>query len=147
MGELKLSAAPWGVGLALVAVMTSAAAPAAAQGQASHLQRAPQATRIVLTNADNGRSVAASSGDNIEVRLTGHRDHGLTYTWSIPISSDSTVLRRTAGGTTPTGGASAVFHAERRGTATISAVRHCHPDPGHACPLVIVPWKATVTVT
>ncbi|MFF8315378.1 hypothetical protein [Streptomyces lydicus] len=139
----KWSAAPWGMALALVTV-TAAAAPAAAHGQAS--DRARPAQRIVLTNADTGRSVTARLGDDVEVRLTGYREHGLTYTWSTPASSNSTVLRRTAGGTSPSGDASAVFHAEHRGTATITAVRRCRPAPGHLCPLVVVPWKATVEV-
>lgn len=133
---------PWGVGAALVIVVASAAAPVAAHSPASHRL----AERIVLMNPDNGRSVPASLGDDIEVRLTGYRENGLNYTWSTPQSSDSTVLRRTAGGMTPGGGASAVFHAEHAGKAIISAHRSCRPDPGRVCPLVVVPWKATVTV-
>ncbi|MFI9307391.1 hypothetical protein [Streptomyces triculaminicus] len=138
----KWSAVPWGVGAALVIVVASAAAPVAAHSPASHRL----AERIVLMNPDNGRPVPASLGDDIEVRLTSYRKNGLNYTWGIPQSSDSTVLQRTAGATTPDGGASAVFHAEHAGKATISAHRSCRPDPGRVCPLVVVPWKATVTV-
>jgi hypothetical protein len=124
--------------------MAATAAPAAAHGQAS--DRTRLAGRIVLTNSDNGRSVTASLGDDIDVRLTGYRDNGLTYTWSTPASSDSTGLRRTTGRTTPNGDASAVFRAEHDGTATITAQRRCRPDPGHLCPLVVTPWKVTVEV-
>ncbi|MFD8998885.1 hypothetical protein [Streptomyces abikoensis] len=140
----KWSAAPWGTALALVTVMAATAAPAAAHGQAP--DRARLAQRIVLTNADNGRSVTASLGDDVEVRLTGYRKDGLTWTWSTPASSDSTVLRRTAGRTAPNGDASATFHAEHEGTATITAQRHCRPDAGRLCPLVITPWKVTAEV-
>lgn len=137
----KWSAAPWGVGLALATVMASAAAPAAAHSQA------PQrlSDRVALTNADNGRTVSAHAGDDIEVTLTGYREQGRTYSWSIPVSS-SAVLHRTAGGTTPRGDATVRFHARKDGIATLSAARRCRPDPGHLCPLVVTPWKVTVEV-
>ncbi|MEU3404993.1 hypothetical protein ABZ766_13760 [Streptomyces sp. NPDC006670] len=134
--------APWGVGAALVAVLACAAAPAAAHGQAPHLRSG----RVVLTNADDGRTVSVHTGDDIEVRLTGQRQNGLNYTWRVPQSSDPAVLHRTAGGTTPTGSATAVFHAEKDGTATITSAKSCRPDPGRTCPLVVTPWKVTVEV-
>ncbi|MEV6949773.1 hypothetical protein AB0N07_49355 [Streptomyces sp. NPDC051172] len=124
--------------------MAAAAAPAAAHGQAS--DGAQLAQRIALTNSDNGRSVTASLGDDNEVRLTGYRENGLTWVWNTPTSSDSAVLRRSAGGTTPSGDASAAFHTEHDGTATITAQRRCRPDPGHICPSVVTPWKVTVEV-
>ncbi|WP_329375097.1 MULTISPECIES: hypothetical protein [unclassified Streptomyces] len=105
-----------------------------------------RAAHVVLTNADNGRTVSAHAGDEVKVDLTGYRGNGLTYSWSIPVSGDSTVLRRTGGRTTPTGSATARFHAEKDGTATLSAQRHCRPGPGRICPLVVTPWKATVEV-
>ncbi|MFJ3203665.1 hypothetical protein [Streptomyces sp. NPDC086989] len=102
------------------------------------------AQRIALTNPDNGRSVTAGPGDDIEVRLTASHENGLTWTWSTPTSSDSTVLRRTTGRTAPNGDAAATFHAEHDGTATITAQRRCRPDAGQVCPLVVTPWKVTV---
>ncbi|MFG2606828.1 hypothetical protein ACGFT2_25240 [Streptomyces sp. NPDC048514] len=89
--------------------------------------------------------MSARTGDDIEVTLTGYRDHGLTYSWSIPVS-DSAVLRRTAGSTTATGNATARFHVERDGIAAISAARHCRPGAGRLCPLVVTPWKVRVEV-
>ncbi|MFE4871996.1 hypothetical protein [Streptomyces sp. NPDC056682] len=103
------------------------------------------AERVALTNADNGRTVFAHTGDDIEVILTGHRDHGLNYTWSIPVS-DSTVLHRIKGVTTPRGDATGRFHAVKNGITTLSAQRHCRPDRGKLCPLVVVPWKVRVEV-
>ncbi|MFH9229930.1 hypothetical protein ACH4NT_14515 [Streptomyces lydicus] len=103
------------------------------------------AERVALTNADNGRTVSAHAGDDIEVTLTGYRDHGLNYNWSIPVS-DSALLHRTVGGTTPGGNAIARFHAVKAGTAALSAHRHCRPDRGHLCPLVVTPWKVRVEV-
>ncbi|MBP2402770.1 hypothetical protein [Streptomyces syringium] len=104
------------------------------------------AKRIVLTNPDSGRSVSASTGDDIEVRLTHYRERGLNYSWDVPQSSDSAVLRRTSGGSTPAGDATAIFTGEKAGTVTLSAARRCRPDPGNICPLVISPWRVTVTV-
>ncbi|MEV5241853.1 hypothetical protein AB0K89_22505 [Streptomyces cinnamoneus] len=129
------------MGLALLTVMAAAAAPAAAHGPASH----QLAQRHVLTNSDNGQPVAVRLGDDIEVRLTSYREDGLTYTWSTPRSSAAKVLRRTAGGATPNGSASAVFHQDYAGAATISAHRHCQPSPGHACPLIVSSWRVRVT--
>ncbi|MGI5340862.1 hypothetical protein ACQEVS_27405 [Streptomyces sp. CA-181903] len=139
----KWSAVPWGMALTLVTAVTAVAAPAAAHGRAP--DRARPSQRVVLMNADTGpRTVKL--GDEVEVRLTGHREHGLTYSWSIPVSSDSTVLPGTAGSETPSGNASAVFPAEHRGTATITAQQHCRADPGHFCSHRIEQWTATVEV-
>ncbi|MFJ7157033.1 hypothetical protein ACIQUQ_19065 [Streptomyces sp. NPDC101118] len=114
---------------------------------ATHATTAAQsAQRLVLTNSDNGLSVSASPGDDVEIRLTGYTADGLTWTWSTPASSDSTVLRMTAGRTAPNGDASATFQAEGDGTATITAQGHCRADTDRACPLVITPWKVTVDV-
>ncbi|MFB9927967.1 hypothetical protein ACFORO_19890 [Amycolatopsis halotolerans] len=122
-------------GLALIASAV-ATTPAAAEPSG----------RIVLTNTENGRSVHAKIGDTIEVRLTGYRDSGVTYSWSIPQSAEPQVLHRVAGAAKPDGGASAVFHAEQEGTVTLSAARACYPGAGHGCPHVVTPWKATATV-
>ncbi|MFG2395571.1 hypothetical protein [Streptomyces lydicus] len=89
--------------------------------------------------------MSARTGDDIEVTLTGHRENGLTYSWSIPVS-DSAVLRRTAGGKTPSGGATARFHVEKDGTAAISTAKHCRSGGGRLCPLVVTPWKVRVEV-
>lgn len=139
----KWSTASRGMAVALVTV-TAAAAPTTAHGQAP--DRAPSAHRTVLTNADAGRTVTASPGDDVEVRLTAHRANGLTYTWGTPTSSDPAVLRRTSGSTTPSGAAAAVFHAEGGGTATVTAVPRCRADQDRVCPLVVVPWKARIEV-
>ncbi|MEU3350031.1 hypothetical protein [Streptomyces sp. NPDC037389] len=103
------------------------------------------AGRVALTNADDDRTVPAQAGDDIEVTLTGYRENGLTYSWSVP-ASDSAMLHRTASGKTPRGDATARFHVEQDGTATLSATRHCRPGQGHPCPLLVTPWKVRVQV-
>ncbi|MGP9017777.1 hypothetical protein ACT1U9_05125 [Streptomyces sp. BR1] len=139
MKTSKYRAVPLTAGLVLAVV--TAAVPAAAQ---SH--HAPTAQRVTLTNADNGRSVALAAGDDVSVTLTGYRSQGLNYTWSIPRSSAPDVLHRTAGGTTPTGSASGVLHADHLGVATITGTRHCRPDPGRICPGAVLLWKVTAEV-
>lgn len=39
-----------------------------------------QSRRLVLTNVDDGKTVPASIGDDIEITLTGYRMQGLSYT-------------------------------------------------------------------
>ncbi|WP_274917542.1 hypothetical protein [Streptomyces sp. WZ-12] len=101
---------------------------------------------VVLTGRDNGRTLTVRSGDAVEVRLTGERGSDTTFAWSVPASSTSAVLRRTAAGTTPTGGAAARFVATGQGTAALTARRTCHAAPGHVCPHVVLPWRSTVRV-
>ncbi|MGH4034181.1 hypothetical protein ACQB60_35285 [Actinomycetota bacterium Odt1-20B] len=144
MKTSKYAAVPLAVGLALAAVTVSV--PAAAQTHPPSESPASAATRVTLTNVDDGRNVILNTGDDVVVKLSSYRTNGLNYTWDVPASSVPLVLRRTAGSTTPDGGARAVFHAEGPGVSTITAVRHCRPDPGRTCPLVIVPWKVAVEV-
>ncbi|MFI6624519.1 hypothetical protein [Streptomyces sp. NPDC050528] len=139
MGATKWSTAFGAAGLVLVAV----AASATAQGQTPH---ARLAGRMVLTNADNGRTVPASSGGDVEIRLTHTRERGFTYTWTAPQSADSAVLGHASDATYPSGDATAVFHAASPGTATVTAQRRCLPDPGSLCPLLVETWKVTIEV-
>ncbi|MFE9452190.1 hypothetical protein [Streptomyces sp. NPDC006739] len=138
-----MKAAKFATGLALGLAVTTTMVTT----PASAAPRSAAADRVVLTNADSGHSVARSVGDDTEIRLTAYRADGLTYTWSMPAAGDSRVLGRTVGGTAPTGDAYAVLHAERPGTSTVSALRRCRPDPGRLCPMVVVPWKATIEVS
>ncbi|MFD9789349.1 hypothetical protein ACFWXK_00190 [Streptomyces sp. NPDC059070] len=139
----KFSAVLLAVPLALGAL---AAVPATAQPYSPLARPEAAAARIPLTNVDEGRTVTVRPGDDVEVRLTAYRGDGFTYSWEVPQSSAPGVLRSTAGGVTPAGNATAVFHAQGVGSATITAVRHCRPDPGRTCPFAVVPWKVTADV-
>ncbi|MER6030299.1 hypothetical protein [Streptomyces sp. NPDC001851] len=138
-----MKAAKCATGLMLGLAVTTAVVTTAASA-ASH---SALAGRLVLTNADNGRSVARSVGDDTEIRLTAYRERGLTYTWGIPDAAGPRVLGRTVAGVRPTGDAYAVLHADGPGTSTVSAARKCHADPGYACPRTLAPWKATLRVS
>jgi len=139
MGAAKWSTAFGAAGLVLVAV----AASATAQGRTPHGQLAG---RVVLTNMDNGRTVQASSGGDVEIRLTHSRERGFTYTWTAPESGNSAVLGHASDATYPSGDARSVFHAASAGVATVTAQRRCVPDPGSLCPLLVETWKVTIEV-
>ncbi|MGW1051102.1 hypothetical protein [Streptomyces sp. NPDC002521] len=127
------------LGLAVTATLVTTAASAAPHS-------APPDPHV-LTESDNGHIVARSVGDDTVIRLKATRDQGMTYTWSMPSAGDAHVLTRTVGGTKAAGDSYAVLHAQNPGTSTVSAVRQCHPDPGHKCPRVIAPWTATIKVS
>ncbi|MFJ5030999.1 hypothetical protein ACIQB5_23315 [Streptomyces sp. NPDC088560] len=138
-----MEAAKYATGLTLGLMVTATLVTPAASA-APHSARAD---RLVLTDSDNGRSVARSVGDDTEIRLKASRERGLTYTWSMPSTRDAHVLTRTVSGMTPAGDAYAVVHADGPGTSTVTAVRQCHAGPGHACPRAIAPWKVTIEVS
>ncbi|MFK0290180.1 hypothetical protein ACIQU6_06805 [Streptomyces sp. NPDC090442] len=139
MKAMRYLAALGVAGAALGAGAVSVAAPVG-PGAASATHS------VVLTGRDNGRTLTVRSGDVVEVRLTGERGPGTTFAWSVPASSATAVLKRTAAGTTPTGGAAARFVATGQGTAALTAQRTCHASPGHVCPHVVLPWRATARV-
>ncbi|MGG2464685.1 hypothetical protein ACO0M4_33835 [Streptomyces sp. RGM 3693] len=141
MKAMRYLAAVCVAGAVLGAGTVCAAAPAAHEEHP-----APTAHRVALTNRDDGRALTVHRGDVVEVRLTGTRDRGTAFAWSVPASGDPAVLSRSAAGTTPTGSATGRFTAAGRGTAALTARRTCHAAPGSLCPHVVVVWKVTVTV-
>ncbi|WP_369355859.1 hypothetical protein [Streptomyces sp. cg2] len=147
MKAMRCLAVMCAVGAAMGAGAASAAAPAGPRPTASGTGRGPSAHGVLLADQDGGRQLTVHTGDVIEVRLTGRHDRGPAFAWSLPVSGDPALLRRTSAGATPTGGAAGRFTAgARRGTTTVTAQRRCHAAPGSVCPHVVVPWKVTVTV-
>lgn len=130
----------------LAAALTLAACAVAAVPATAQTEARAAARKAVLTNLDNGRTVTVATGDTVEVKLTAYREGHVTWTWSVPDTDNPAVLRKTAGSTLPNGGARADLQADAVGTATVTAGRTCVPDPGYACPAVVLPWKATVEV-
>ncbi|MGW0247138.1 hypothetical protein ACWDYH_10920 [Nocardia goodfellowii] len=121
-------------------ILALASTPLAVSVQAS------AAGSVVLTNADSARSIVAEVGHDIEVRLSSYRENGVTYTWQLAVSSDSSILPRVSAGVTPAGGAAAVFRVDKPGDSVISVERNCRPDPNRDCPSVMLPWKVAVRV-
>ncbi|MEU1308705.1 hypothetical protein ABZ419_07395 [Streptomyces cinnamoneus] len=106
----------------------------------------PDARTVVLTTEDDDRTLTVRSGDVLDVRLAGRRDAGLTFSWHVPSASDSMVLGKASGSTSPAGGAGRRFSANARGVATIGSQRTCQADAGFQCPEVTLSWKVVITV-
>ncbi|MEY9848726.1 hypothetical protein [Streptacidiphilus sp. MAP5-3] len=131
---------------ALTLTVTSDAVAAHRPDVRASVGAAPTVAAVVLTNADSGRTVDVTSGDVIEVRLSGARGENDTWAWSTPMSSSADVLAQSVGTTSPSGDAEALFHATGPGTGRITAVRRCVPGPGAICPFMAVLWVVDVDV-
>ncbi|MGW5251389.1 hypothetical protein ACWEQN_48570, partial [Streptomyces sp. NPDC004129] len=65
----------------------------------------------------------------------------------VPATSDARVLSRSSGHTVANGDAEATFRAVHHGRSTITAHSRCVVTaPGHTCPHVVIPWKATIDI-
>jgi hypothetical protein len=118
----------------------SAVAPPATPSAAPPTTVAPAPTGAVLsvTASDGGRTVTVGAGGEVRVELsTG-------ALWSPPRSTDSRVLDRVSGSTSPTGAATATFAAVGRGTTRIEATRRCLPRTGRVCGMFVALWWVTV---
>ncbi|MCF2526127.1 hypothetical protein [Yinghuangia soli] len=105
------------------------------------------AATVTLTNADSGKTVLVPVGDTVKVTLTPKQAQGLKWTWRVPSASDSGVLERTAGSTSPNGGATAVFKVQEPGTSAITAQGVCKPvASGAECPSTTRTWKVSIEV-
>ncbi|KXN71778.1 hypothetical protein CONCODRAFT_69571 [Conidiobolus coronatus NRRL 28638] len=105
------------------------------------------ASKITLTNSDDGRTVNANLGDEIVVTLTATKSGGSTYTWSEVVSSNTDILTRKSSSTKPNGDAVGAFEVNGDGTAELSSNKGCSPSGGNTCPKVSSSWKATINVS
>ncbi|WP_367134173.1 MULTISPECIES: hypothetical protein [Streptomyces] len=98
-----------------------------------------------LINESDGRTLSLPVGQEVRVRLQAVRGNGERWTWSTPAVSATDVLDRTAGHTTPNGGASADIHVVGPGRSYITAQRTCTPTrQGHQCGRASLEWRVTV---
>ncbi|MGW2601556.1 hypothetical protein [Streptomyces klenkii] len=98
-----------------------------------------------LTNGDDGQTLSLPVGREIRVRLQPVRRNGERWTWSTPVVSATDVLNRTAGRTTPNGGAAADIRVAGPGQGYITAQRTCTPTrQGHQCGSVSPEWRVAV---
>ena len=97
---------------------------------------------VTVTASDNGHTFVVTPGQTVSLILsTGEL-------WGEPLSSDTSVLRRTTGEVdTMTGSATASFVAVARGSARVNSTRRCRPVVGRDCPLFIALWSVTVSVS
>ncbi|OIJ92365.1 hypothetical protein [Streptomyces colonosanans] len=99
---------------------------------------------MILSDADDGRTVDVAPHAMVRVHLHAIRGVHQTWVWDVPAAASPAVLSRSSGSTPPSGDAEAGFHAVDKGVTDITAHRRCVPDPGHVCPLVVISWTITV---
>jgi predicted secreted protein len=102
---------------------------------------------ITLGNASNGSSVTVTQGTKVVVDLKGSVGTGTEFLWSLPTTSQPSVLSLRSeserGAETR-----AVYVAAQTGSTTITSDEACRVTAqGHACPLFILLWRVGVTVT
>jgi len=158
--------------LALVAAVTATGSVSTGVSAATGSAHKAKVTHqhVVVTDADNMRTVTLRRGDTLTVVLSGG--------WRIQGSSDPRVLRQqgpatpdpaacAGGGVCPLStpalicppnamcatpapspaGQTATFTAKAPGSATISATRAPRCPPGAMCPMYVAIWHVGVTVT
>ena len=117
---------------------TAAAAPAPAPGGPTI------SPVVVLTVADNGRTVGVHPGDVVEVQLPPTFSGNVMWSWSFPQASDPAVLAVLP---VPTPYGTGFFRATAPGRSTLTTVETCTPvAPGVVCSALGIRWSATVKV-
>ena len=101
----------------------------------------PTPRAITLTAKNDGETETVRVGTDISVELAGVEN----FTWSIPATSDTAVVKPTAGIAGGDGSATADFTAVGAGQATLSAV-----DNPKCFPVCALPpaggWRVTIIV-
>jgi hypothetical protein len=104
---------------------------------------APARARVVLTENDSGRTITVHPGDVVEVDLSSPRD---TSHWTVPSSTDETVVRRSSGSARSNGSARAVFTTPgKNGSVDLQASRI--PACATATPPCLPPQRIDFRVT
>jgi len=111
----------------------------AASGGASPSATAPAGT-VMVTTADEGKTVNTRVGDHIQIAL------GEKYDWHVD-AADGTVLVRPVQNYMLVRGTQAIYLAASPGTATIRATGTAVCASGSPCPLFAVLFNATVIVS
>lgn len=141
MGMIRRSAAAASAVLAVTAMMVSST------GSASAAETLPDGT-VLVSHEDDGSTVTLQTGQQLRVSLRPDRaEEGVTWKWSAPSSSNSSVLQQLDGA----GGAevsTATLRGLEPGTAVVGAEEGCEADPGSgiSCPCIAITWKITVNV-
>ncbi|MFC5720511.1 hypothetical protein ACFP1Z_10095 [Streptomyces gamaensis] len=141
MKTVRILTVPVAAGLAL----SAATAPAPAATAAPEHRPAVSST-LLLTNADDNRTVNIDTNDVIRVHLDAIRGEHETWVWDVPAAASPEVLSQSSGSTSPTGDAEASFRAVGKGTTEITAHRRCVANPGYVCPQTVIPWKVASAI-
>jgi hypothetical protein len=124
--------------LCAAGALTIGAAAAPAKPKTSHHLSPPRQV-VKLTEADSGRTVTLSRGDMVKVILGSPMG-----TWSVPRSSDTSVLLPVSGHPQPNGRADGRFGAVGGGMATLTASDS--PRCAPMCKIASRMWSVTVNV-
>lgn len=93
---------------------------------------------VVVTRADDRKTVSATVGDTVQVSL------GTDLDWTVKVS-DPAILT-TIAGVTLARGTQGSYRAARPGTAIVTGDGRPHCDPGQVCAQFIVSFEARVEV-
>ena len=96
---------------------------------------------VVLTEADSGRTVPLSVGEQAALRLSS------SHTWSEPQVSGGAVRLAAAAGPSAAGYREWTITAVARGAATVTAAGRPSCPPGAICPGAILAFTVTLDVT
>ena len=100
---------------------------------------------VVLTAADNGRTVRVHVGDVVEVKLPPTVADNVTWSWSFPQISNPSVLTVLP---VPVPYGTGLFRAVAAGTTKLTSVKTCTvTKPPAVCPAVAIRWSASVKVS
>ena len=100
---------------------------------------------MTLSEADAGRTVCVSTGDQVAVRLKG----GDGRAWTVGVEGTALVAAADGRLALPRGVQGASYRADHRGTARIVATRAVCPSPRPgemACMAVEQSWSVSVVV-
>jgi len=137
MPRLRASLAVAAAAMAISTVGTLDPASAAPGGTISPV--------VVLTAADNGRTVRVHVGDVVEVKLPPTVAGNVTWSWSFPQTSDPSVLAVLP---VPVPYGTALFRAVGAGTARLTSVETCRvTTPPAVCNALGIRWSALVKVS
>ena len=109
-----------------------------------HPQNMHQMNTLVVTQEHDQKSLTASVGTRVQVRLPD------TLDWSEVTSSEEDaahpVLRRMSAQAADKQSANASFVADHPGTVSLSAHGRAKCPPGQACPRFVKAWHTSIVV-
>jgi hypothetical protein len=111
-------------------------------GTAGAVMKSTHPATLVLSNTDGGHTFAVATGATIKAVLRGN-----SVDWSIPATSDKTVLQQTHGSSSTKGSARATFVALRAGSAQLTSEGRPVCRGTGPCPKYIILWQVTINVS
>ncbi len=130
--------------IALMGALSMAALGASAVvGSPSAVATSGPTAVIILTNSSNGKTVVATRGDLVQVRLTSVNGLRWTEASVVPSASVSPLVKE-SGHITSTGSSVTTFKVVGYGSAGLEATGS--PTCTTVCPTYVLLWRATVVV-